>query len=219
MILINLLPVEMRQVEKKTSTISIRKIILAIYSLVILGILYHGVVFLMVKSELGKMNTEYAQLKSTSDQASQYAEKLEKDLQPQNKFFNQYVIPSVYISEIMNQLSDLLPDSMWFSQVRIRRDKAVVNFDVEGYTKVTSKQVALAQIQEYVNSIKSKLEEMINRGLDVQKEKAKKIKVVLSTNREQMGSVEVMQFNVSFQTISESGVENGPAASKTKKRK
>lgn len=199
MILINLLPIEMRQVEKKTSKIPVLKIVIGVYGLVVFAILYHAVVFLLVKNQLGKMQTEYMQLKSPSEQAAKYADSVEKDLLPQKNFFNEYIIPRVYISEIMNELSNLLPDSMWFAQIRMKRDRAAIHFDLEGYTKVTSKQVALAQIQEYVNSVKGKLEELINPGSEP-KDRVRKVRVVLSTNREQMGSVEVMQFNASFQT-------------------
>ncbi len=200
MILINLLPIELRQVEKKTSKIPVQKIVITVYGLVVLAILYHAIVFIAVRNQLSKMNNEHESIKSASEQAGKFMETVEKDLQPQKAFFDQYVISQVYISEIMNYLSDLVPDSMWFSQFRIRREKASIHFDLEGYTKVTSKQVALAQIQEYVNSVKAKLEETINRNAGP-KDKARKVKVVMSTNREQMGSVEVMQFNASFQTV------------------
>ena len=201
MISINLLPVELRQVEKKESKIPIAKILKIVYGIVIFLIVYNGIVFFIVQGQLRKMDAEFKQLKPASEQADKYSALIDKDLQPQKTFFTQYVVAKVYISEIMNHLSDLLPESMWFSQIRIRRDKETIRFDLEGYTRVTSKQVALAQIQEYINSVKAKLEELINRDEGTgPSAKLEKVKVILSTNREQMGSVEVMQFNASFQT-------------------
>jgi hypothetical protein len=88
---------------------------------------------------------------------------------------------------------------MWLSQVRVSRQDMGIRLDASGYTRIASKQITLAQIQEYVNALKGMLTEIHSRlekaGLAAGN---KKTKSVLTTSRREVQGAEVMQFDASF---------------------
>lgn len=201
MIKINLLPTEFRLVEVKKSRFSPQSIlILALIGFSVIT-LFQFFGYANVRGKLHGLKSEMAQVAQPSKEADELMQTISMKLEPQKNFLNQHVISNFFLAEIMNSLSDVLPDSIWFSDMTMKRNRDDFRLDLSGYSQITSKQIAVAQIQEYVNSIKSKLEGIINAALSEKqsKEKPREVKVILTTNMREVSGVEAMQFAVSFQ--------------------
>ncbi len=196
---VNLLPFELRQQAAADEPKPIHRFFLCVFFLILIVTLYQFFVFALARMSVHELEAERARLKTTSEKAISLSKIVNDQLGPKKKFFETFVVPSAMFSEVMNELSNLLPDNVWFSQVRLTRGQETFGLELTGYSKITSQEVALAQIQGYINAIKEKSEEIVNRPMDEGQPKGHKIKAVLTTNREMVGNTEVMRFNVSFQ--------------------
>lgn len=201
MIKINLLPAEYRIVEVQQKKISPQFILLSIFFIFLLASLYHFFLYASIRGKAHHLDGKLSELSAPSKQADELNQTINAKLLPEKKFFAQNILASCLISEILNELSNLLPDSVWFSEFRFQRDKESILINLTGFSRITSKQIAVAQIQEYVNSVKSRLEEILKKpraGYDISP--AQEVKVTLTTNLREISSMEAMQFSVSFKS-------------------
>jgi len=199
MIRINLLPVELRQVEIKASFFPWRRLFIGVGTVLLLIHAYQVLAFFFGRGTLRHLHAQVVRLKPSVQESDQLSQTVQNDLIPHRNFLGQYVTPDIFLSRVMNELSDLLPQSMWFSRIRLAREANAVRLEISGYTRITSKEIALAQIQDYVNAARTKLEELQNIQAAGETAGAPvKMKAVFTTNREKLGTTEVMQFNATF---------------------
>ncbi len=201
MIRINLLPVEFRQVEVKQNKFSPQVILLSVLFICLLVALCQFFSYAGVRKKIHQSDAEMTQLTEPSKESDQLDQAINGKLLPEKRFFNQYVMSNYLVAEVMNELSDNLPDSVWLADLRFHREREALHLDLTGYSRITSKQIAVAQIQEYVNLIKGKMEEILRKGSKEQEKAApQEVKVVLTTNLREISSMEAMQFAVSFKS-------------------
>ena len=198
MIKINLLPMDLRESETKPSRYPVRKIVTGTAAALLAIFLYQVIMYTYSRSVVRHLGIETEKLAQPAAEAERVDYAVNKELLPQKRFFHQFVIAHVWISEALNNFSDLLPHGMWFSRMKLAREQGYVRVDISGYTRITSSEIALAQIQEYVNAVKSKMEDSYGKAEGEGGKAGYKVKAILTTNREKLGSTEVMQFNASF---------------------
>jgi Tfp pilus assembly protein PilN len=208
MIKINLLPEEYRLVETRKRSFSPQKILFSAFFFVLVASLYQFFVYANIRQRIHQLDLETAQLSEPSKEVEQLDQAINTKLVPEKSFLNQYVVPNFLVAEVLNVLSDALPESVWLSELNIRRDDGGIRLDVTGYSRITSKQIAVAQIQEYMNSVKTKLEEFFlekdpasaEKKQDKDKIFFKEVKAILTTNLREISGAEAMQFTASFQS-------------------
>lgn len=201
MIKINLLPIEFRQVEVKRKSFNLQTIFIASFFICLLIALIQIFVFIGVRSRLNQLNLDAAKFLEPSKQSDELNQNINSKLLPQKKFLESNILPSFLVAELMNVLSDALPESLWLSDLTIRRERDMVRLELTGYSRITSKQIAVAQIQEYVNLAKEKMEAVFQKNLKDDKTQIE-VKAVLTTSLKEFSGVEVMQFSSSFRSIS-----------------
>ena len=200
MIKINLLPVELRRVEVVRTKFPFRSMFITLFFIILIGSLYQFFLYLHVKSKLNHLNSEVTHIFEPGREADQLNQAINLKLLPEKHFLDQYVLPNFLVAEAMNDLSDLLPESIWFGDLTIKRDQGSLSLELMGFTRMTSKLIAVAQIQEYVNSVKAKLEELFQKEASRSDALPQEVKVVLTTNLQQVASLETMQFFAVFKS-------------------
>ncbi|PIQ87244.1 MAG: hypothetical protein COV74_01610 [Candidatus Omnitrophica bacterium CG11_big_fil_rev_8_21_14_0_20_45_26] len=203
MIKVNLLPIEFRQVEVKQSRVKPQTALLAIFFLLLAVALIQLFSYVTVQQKVHRFESEMEVLKAPSAKSDSLTTAIKSKLEPEIAFFRRHVLANVLVAEILNSASDLLPEGMWLSDIRLNRGGEAVVLEMTGYAKLTTKQIAVAQIQEYVNKLKAQLETMLNEG--VSDNRMQEVKITLSTNLREVSSSEVMQFAVNFQSLRKSG--------------
>ena len=199
MIKINLLPLEHRLVEVQERKFSPQAIVLGLFLIILLASLYQSFLYIGLRSKIHQLNSNMSQLKGPSTESDELSQLISTKLLPEKRFFNQYILPGFLMAEVLNVLSDLLPESIWLADLNIKRERDAVRLELSGYSKITSKQIAVAQIQEYVNEAKAKIETILNQKVEEGRENYE-VKATLTTNLKEISSVEAMQFNASFKT-------------------
>lgn len=198
MIRINLLPSEFRIAEIKTPRFPLQATVIVVLFIFLFVSLIQFFFFLGVRKKLRNLNAEMTQLSTPGQEANKLDLTIGTKLAPEKYFLDQYVLPTFLMAEVLNILSDLLPDNIWLSNLVLKREQGTIRLDLTGYSRITYQQIAAAQIQEYINAVKSQVEKVIQKS---QPEMKQEVKAVLTTNlqRDVSGS-DAMQFAVSFKS-------------------
>lgn len=199
---INLLPVEYRLVEAKKRAVSPMLILWIVLVLVLLLTLFQFFEYAGVRRDLHRLNAEWAQLAGPNREADEVFKVLSEKLEPEKFFLERYVLSDFLIAEIMNTLSDVLSDNIWFSDLKATRNRDGFRLDITGYSQISSKQITVAQIQEFVNAVKSRMETILNPKNGPEPKPVREVKAVLTTSLRDISGMEAMQFAVSFQVPS-----------------
>ena len=136
MILINLLPSELRVKETKKLNLPYRQIGLVIFMIFLVTALYNLFLFVRVRGEYRKLDREWQAMAERSNEA----EALEKDLGAailsEVDFYDSFVDPTLEAARVLNGVSDLLPRSAWLSELKLHRQKKELELILTGSSRL-----------------------------------------------------------------------------------
>lgn len=184
MILINLLPEELRIKEKAKHDIPILKVAAAVG--VVLGLLtvFFYFDFLSSQSKLKKLEQEWVTLQPQSMRLNQLEQEVETVLKPENLFLNRFVTADKPLTSILSWVSELLPDTAWLLEIRLDREGEGARLFVKGVALPSKEKSSIEQIETYLHQMKEKIPEA---GLS------------LTTTRLEIENTEVTQFIANFE--------------------
>ena len=201
MILINLLPSELRVKETKKLNLPYRQIGLVIFMIFLVTALYNLFLFVRVRGEYRKLDREWQAMAERSNEA----EALEKDLGAailsEVDFYDSFVDPTLESARVLNVVSDLLPRSAWLSELKLHRQKKELELILTGSSRSGLRGSRLIEIQNFVNELKNKIEPFLGPLTQTDPNVKKQIKVALTTSSKKgEAGRETTEFTASFKT-------------------
>lgn len=193
MIFVNLLPPEF--VKRKISIPKPVKIggwalLGIVISFGVLGNVRRGT----LERELRQLRSERQALSGDLANSEKLLVEMNQTILPKKSFLDKFESPDAQWDQILNLLSDVLPDDLWLTMVRLD-DEDRVWLRVEGYAKPSKQRVEMQSIGEFVVAAKKQLESFIGQ---FDPEKGQQLSVQTSTEQQQWESVPVTQFRIEF---------------------
>jgi hypothetical protein len=204
MILINLLPQELRVSEKKQVDLPYKYVTFGVF-LIVFGIsIYHLLIFLQLRGELRELKKKWAPLAQSSMQADMLERELSSTIMAEFDFYGSFVKPPLETAQVMNLVSDLLPEGLWLVQFQFVRDKKEVQLILNGVSESKGKDPKLVEIQNFANALKDKLEAILSVNVkeDAFDQKQIKIEATVTTSSEKSAADQepIIQFVTTFKT-------------------
>ena len=158
MILINLLPQELRLKEAgRKLDIPYRLIAICVF-VIFLGLsLYNLFLYVRIREELRGMENQWKGISVKNAQA----EKLEAELGvgglfAELDFYSTFVDPPLETAQVLNLVSDLTPKSAWLTQLKFERVQKEMQLVLNGLAESTGKSSKLIEIQNFANGLKDR---------------------------------------------------------------
>lgn len=161
MILINLLPQELRVSEKKQVDLPYKYVFVSVFLIVIAVSVYQLLIFLNLRSELRELKKTWTPLAQGSMQADMLERELSTTIKAEFDFYDSHVRPSLETAQVMNLISDLLPEGVWLVQFQFVRDRKEIQLILNGLSESKGKESKLVEIQNFANTLRDRLEEAI----------------------------------------------------------
>ncbi len=191
MILINLLPEE--YIEKKlTIPIPLKEIGLGI--LAFLGVL---LIFVIVHTQglqrdASTLDTELKAMAPDLAQSEQLIREMNQELIPKKNFIDQFQKPEAHWDQILNFISDSLPDGVWLTSLMLS-DSPLLNIQIEGLAKPYKSRSPIGLVGDFITEAKKRLEEFAGDT------KGSVFDIQTFTQQKDMEPVKLTQFVVRFQ--------------------
>ena len=211
MILINLLPQELRVSEKKQVDLPYKHVAIALFLIVLVVSVYNLWIFLRLRSDLRELKKKWAPLAQSSMQADMLERELSTTVTAEFDFYDSFIRPPLETAQVMNLVSDLLPQGLWLMQFQFVRDKKEMQLILNGLSESKGKDSKLVEIQNFANLVKDKLEKILSletestgSGSSAASYAQNKIDLILTTSSEKSveGKEPLIQFVMTFKTES-----------------
>jgi hypothetical protein len=195
---------------------------------------YNLFVFLRLRGELRDLKTKWAPLAQGSMQADMLERELNVAMAAEFDFYKTHVEPSFETAEVMNLVSDLLPEGLWLAQFQFVRNHKEIQLILNGLSESKGKDSKLVEIQNFANALKDRLEKILFPETDAEvtkpfvesklnlplgmpipvlyAQKSMKIDATVTTSSEKSaapGQEPLIQFVATFKTEG-FGVQKGP---------
>ena len=202
MILINLLPQELRIKETKKLNIPYRSIAVVIFSIFLLLALYNLFLFIRIREEHRKLSKQWKTLEQRSGEADLLAKELGATIVTEVDFYDALVDPPLETARILNFVGDLIPDGAWLTQLDFQRSNKDMQLVLNGFSKSTGKASRLIDIQNFANAMKDKMEQLLGPASQANPDIKKKIRVAVATSSQKSDAekAETIQFTTTFKT-------------------
>ena len=202
MILINLLPQELRIKEIKKINIPYRPIAFVIFLIFLLLSLYNLFLFIRVREQYRNFSRQWKTLEPRSNEADLLERELGATIVTEVDFYDGSVDPPLETARILNLVSDLIPESAWLTQLDFKRDNKDIQLVLNGLAKVSGKGSKLIEIQNFANGLKDKMEELLGPASQASPIVKKKIKATVTTNSQKADAenAETILFTATFKT-------------------
>lgn len=186
MILINLLPLEFRkQAVRGGASWLLGKPgkIVGIFFLGLTAIFY--LQYLWAAYSLRELQSEWGGLQKEVGRVGQIRKELEGGVKGEKDFLAKYVVSPFRITTLLSAASELLPDSIWLTEMRIARESQENTLLLKGLSRSSPRNSSLEDVERYVRDLK----ERFPPGTDL----------LLTTSRQQKDSFELTLFTAIFQ--------------------
>ena len=202
MILINLLPSELRVKETRKINIPYRPIAVVIFSIFVVIALYNLFLFIRIHEQHRGLLKQWKGLEERSKQAEVLERELGATIATEVDFYDNLVDPPLETAQVLNFVSDLIPDGVWLTQLDFKRQNKELHLQLNGLSRTSGRATKLVEIQNFANGLKDKMEETFGVASQANPSMKKKIKAVVSTSsqRGEGEEAEVTQFTVSLKT-------------------
>ena len=202
MILINLLPQELRIKETKKINIPYRPIALVIFLIFLFLSIYNLFLFIRIREQHRNFSKQWKVLEPRSNEANLLERELGATIVTEVDFYDGLVDPPLETARILNLVSDLIPESAWLTQLDFKRDNRDMQLILNGLARASGKASKLIEIQNFANGLKDKMEELIGPASQANPNVKKKIKVIVTTSSQKADAekAETILFTVTFKT-------------------
>lgn len=203
MILINLLPHELRIKETKKIHVPYRQIAVVIFSVFLLIALYNLFVYVRVREEYRRLDKQWKGLAERNAEAEAMEKELGAAILAEINFYDEFVDPTLEAARVLNLISDFVPNSIWFNQLEFERDKKAIQLTLNGFSSSSGKESNLVEIQKFTNDLKDQMEKFIDPMSSLNPNvKKHNIKVSVTTSSQKSGAEkgEVVQFTANFKS-------------------
>ncbi len=202
MILINLLPQEMRLKESKYIRIPYIKIAIGIFLLVFVLTIYNLIVYVRIRGEYGTLQKQWNRLAEKSAQANALENELGSSITTEVDFYDSLVDPTLSTARILNIISDLIPKSVWLTELNFSRKKKDLDLTLVGMSNSLGETSKLVDIQNFINSLKAEMEKFISPPMQTNQAVKGNLKASVTTSSTKSENMDVTQFNASLKSES-----------------
>jgi len=193
MICVNLLPPEFRK-KKVTVPSSVKAggwILLGVLLLIWGWNLY---LVTGLSAEIRNLKAERQGISEDLVNADKLIAEMNQDVVPKKTFLERFEMPECQWDQILNLLSDVLPENLWLSALRLD-DSDRIWLRAEGFAKPEQDRSEMQSIGEFIVAVKRKLEMFIGQLGTPQRSL---FNVETSTEQKQWDQVPVTQFVIEF---------------------
>ncbi len=201
MIVINLLPQELRFKEVKHIHIPYQKIVFGIFFFVLVLSIYNLIVYVRVRSEYVALQKQWNQMAEKSAQADALESELGSSITTEVDFYDSLVDPLLTTSRILNSISDLMPKSVWLTGINFSRKKKDLDLAITGLSQSVGSTSKLIDIQNFANALKVEMEKFLGPVSQVNPTVKSRLKVAVTTSSQKTSeNIDTTQFTASFKT-------------------
>lgn len=203
MILINLLPQELRLQETKKIHIPYREIALVTFVIFVLLSLYNLFHFVRIREAHRNLQKQWNALADRSAQADSLEKELGATILAEVDFYDSLVDPNLEAARTLNFISDLIPSGIWLTEMRFVRNQKDIQLVLNGLSESSAKGGArLIEIQNFANKLKEQMEQFIGPASPMNPNVKRHMKVAVTTSSQKMdhSAGELTQFVATFET-------------------
>lgn len=201
MILVNLLPQELRLRETKKIHVPYRTIAIGVFSLFILAALYHLFLYVRIREEHRSLKVKWETLAERSAQADRLEAELGATILAEVDFYDRLVDPPLETARVLNLVSDLIPRGAWLTQLKFERNEKHIQLILDGFSESQGKASKLIEIQDFVNGLKNQMEQTLNPLFQARPQMKKQFDAAVTTSSQKGDSLkgETIQFTATFE--------------------
>lgn len=202
MILINLLPEDLRIKEVRKIAIPYREIAVGVFALFLIATLFNLFVYVRVRGEFRSLDKQWKELAPGNTEAESLEKELGATIVAEVDFYDQFVDPPLEAARVMNLMSDLIPASIWLDQMKFERKKRDIQLILMGFSESRGKSSTLVEIQKFANDLKARLEANIGPASNTNLNAKKHVKATVTTSSQTAGTdqSEVIQFTATLKS-------------------
>ncbi|HNV86080.1 MAG TPA: hypothetical protein PKL97_03825 [Candidatus Omnitrophota bacterium] len=152
-----------------------------------------------LSTEIGNLKLERQGMTEDLSNADKLIAEMNQDIVPKKTFLERFEMPECQWDQILNLLSDALPDNLWLSALRLD-DSDRIWLRAEGFAKPEKDRAEMQSIGEFIVAVKRKLEMFIGQ---LGTPKRSLFNVETSTEQKQWDQVPVTQFVIEFRRSGE----------------
>ena len=201
MITINLLPEELRFKEVKHIHIPYQKIAFGIFFFVLILTIYNLIMYVRVRGEYGTLQKQWNQLAEKSAQADALEQELGSAITAEVDFYDSFIDSPLATARILNLISDLVPKSVWLSEINFAWDKKDLDLTIIGFSRSVASASKLIDIQNFANTLKNEMDKFIGPVSQVNQAVINHLKVAVTTSsKKTLDNTDLTQFTATFKT-------------------
>ncbi|GEM_PF-3341891 len=169
MITINLLPVEFRRKIEQQHVVSMRfSMMLACLVTVIIWL---GLSFMLgtAKREMDNLSSDWSRLEAGSKEADKIMLDINQNFLDRKKMVDSISMSDMSWSYVLNQISDLLPDTSWLKKLKLSAGGMEEwEFWIKGIIKPSDQEPPIKIVGKYIGALKPSLEQPIKTAHAIQ---------------------------------------------------
>lgn len=157
MILINLLPPELRREKGIRPLLRDQRKIAVMGGIFLVGL---TIVFYIqyqfgLRSLKGLQNRWYSFQKDVQ-RVTEIQKEMEKGVRGEKQFLDRYVTSSFPVTTILSAVSEFLPDSIWLVELKVSRQPKENTFLLKGFSVSFERRSSIQDIEKYLHDVKEK---------------------------------------------------------------
>ena len=206
MILINLLPQSLRVSERKKTELPYKQVVVGVFLIFFVVSIYNLFIFIRLREQHRDLKKKWEPLAQNSMQADRLEQELGTSILAEIDFYDSLVDPPLEAAQVMNSVSDLLPQGVWLVRFQFERQKKEMQMILNGLSESSGKSSKLVEIQNFANALKDEMEKIILPALHAPPpflaQGGKKIESAVTTSSEEAreGQTPLVQFTATFKT-------------------
>lgn len=157
MIRINLLPVELRNANKKTSPIPYLPLIALAGGLFALLTLFFYIDFLASSYTHGNVKREWLRLNPLMAQLKSLEQRVDGEMRVEKDFLEANVLNTQPVAQLMMWISEFLPLRCWLTNLEIERQGEGCHLGLEGVVFPAGGKTGIEHIEIFLNEIKKRI--------------------------------------------------------------
>ncbi|OGW83736.1 MAG: hypothetical protein A2Z83_09455 [Omnitrophica bacterium GWA2_52_8] len=183
MITINLLPKEMRKIERSAQFTPAHKALIAagVAFLLLSGFFYFD--FWVTRFQLNSLKKKYKAMEPANVELTKLKDNVEKTLMPEKEFLEKMLLNARPVTPVLGWVNEFLPDNAWITEFRIDRERKNDQFLLKGLALPIDEQPSIELLEGYINRLKEKMPDA---------------QLSLMTTRQLVDNVTLTQFSADF---------------------
>ncbi|OGX06103.1 MAG: hypothetical protein A3G87_02645 [Omnitrophica bacterium RIFCSPLOWO2_12_FULL_50_11] len=158
MILINLLPEELRVRKGPKVKVPYKLIAVGLFSVFLLISLFNLYLNLRIRAAHRTLKSQWKQMEPSSMEAQTLEAELGTTVLAEVEFYDTFVDPPLESAHILNLIGDLIPKSLTLNDLTFQRAARELRLIVQGVSESAEHGLVLVQIQDFANGLKNRME-------------------------------------------------------------